>query len=150
MSLNLLTSRKSPLILPRTADELLHFRSSFRKPKRFRLLSICANAVYNVGHLVDQNFLQRYTPVHETLKYVDEFSELKKWRNPKRTHLSLSLLVDLSMHFDFPERMCMCQSLFLSIYGLDPDQTRMEFRKECFVNLKIFVHAIESRQSVVH
>ena len=32
-------------------------------------------------------------------------------------------------------------SLFLSIYicknGLDPDQTRMEFRKECFVNLKI-------------
>ena len=32
-------------------------------------------------------------------------------------------------------------SLSLSIYicknGLDPDQTRMEFRKECFVNLKI-------------
>ena len=53
------------------------------------------------------------------------------------------------MHFDFPERMCMYQSLSLSfslslslsIYicknGLDPDQTRMEFRKECFVNLKI-------------
>ena len=32
-------------------------------------------------------------------------------------------------------------SLSLSIYicknGLDPDQTRMEFKKECFVNLKI-------------
>ena len=69
----------------------------------------------------------------------------------KNTHLSLSLslslslLVDLSMHFDFPERMCMYQSLSpslsLSIYicknGLDPDQTRMEFRKECFGNLKI-------------
>ena len=47
------------------------------------------------------------------------------------------------MHFDFPESMCMylSLSLFLSIYicknGLDPDQTRMEFRKECFVNLKI-------------
>ena len=64
----------------------------------------------------------------------------------KNTHislsLSLSLLVDLSMHFDFPERMCMYQSLSLSlsIYicknVLDPDQTRMEFRKECFVNLK--------------
>ena len=46
------------------------------------------------------------------------------------------------MHFDFPERMCMYQSLSLSlsIYicknVLDPDQTRMEFRKECFVNLK--------------
>ena len=57
--------------------------------------------------------------------------------------LSLSLLVDLSMHFDFPEMMCMYQSLSLSlsIYicknGLDPDQTRMEFKKECLVNLKI-------------
>ena len=76
----------------------------------------------------------------------------------KNTHLSLSLsislLVDLSMHFDFPEMMCMYQSLSLSlsIYicknGLDPDQTRMGFKKECFVNLK-FVHAIESMQSVV-
>ena len=58
------------------------------------------------------------------------------------------------MHFDFPEMMCMYQSLSLSlsIYicknGLDPDQTRMGFKKECFVNLK-FVHAIESMQSVV-
>ena len=55
----------------------------------------------------------------------------------KNTHLSL----DLSMHFDFPEMICMYHSLSLSIYisknGLDPDQTRMEFRKECFVNLKI-------------
>ena len=48
------------------------------------------------------------------------------------------------MHFDFPERICMYQSLSLSlsIYicknGLDPDQTGMEFRKECFVNLKIW------------
>ena len=33
----------------------------------------------------------------------------------KNTHLSLSLLVDLSMHFDFPERMCMYQSLSLSL-----------------------------------
>ena len=64
-------------------------------------------------------------------------------RFKKNTSLSLSLLVDLSMHFNFPERMCMYQSfsLSLSVYisknGLDPDQTRMEFRKECFVNLKI-------------
>ena len=49
------------------------------------------------------------------------------------------------MHFDLPKRMCMYQSLSLSlslsIYicknGLDPDQTRMEFRKECFINIKI-------------
>ena len=45
--------------------------------------------------------------------------------------------------FDFPEMMCMYQtlSLSLSIYicknGLDPDQTRMEFKKECFLKLKI-------------
>ena len=70
--------------------------------------------------------------------------------------LSLSLLVDLSMHFDFPERMCTYQSLSLSlsIYicknGLDPDQTRMEFRRECFVYLKKMCScAIESTQSVV-
>ena len=61
----------------------------------------------------------------------------------KNTSLSLSLSLSLSMHFDFPEMMCMYQSLSLSlsIYicknGLDPDQTRMEFKKECFVDLKI-------------
>ena len=58
----------------------------------------------------------------------------------KNTHLPLSIYiyVDLSMHFDFPEMMCMYQSLSLHICKncLDPDQTRMEFRKECFVNLK--------------
>ena len=94
------------------------------------------------GHLVDQNLLQRYTRSFEIRRRV---LRVKKWRNSKRTHLSLSLslLVDLSMHFDFPEMMCMYQSLSLSlsIYicknGLDPDQTRMEFKKECFVNLKI-------------
>ena len=59
-----------------------------------------------------------------------------------KKNTSLSLHVDPSMHFDFPERICMYQSLSLSlsIYicknGLDPDQTRMDFRKECFVNKK--------------
>ena len=80
------------------------------------------------------------------MKYVDEFSELENDEIQKEhisLSLSLSLLVDLSMHFDFPEMMCMYQSLSLSlsIYictnDLDPDQTRMEFKKECFVNLKI-------------
>ena len=60
----------------------------------------------------------------------------------KNTHLSLSLLVDLSMHFDFPERMCMYQSLSFFLYlhlqkrfGSRSDP--IEFRKECFVNLKM-------------
>ena len=114
------------------------------------MLSICANAVYNViQSLKDISSIRIFCKdIHEALKYVDEFSELKKMTKLKKnTHLSLSLslslLVDLSMHFDFPEMMCMYQSLSLSlsIYicknGLDPDQTRMEFKKECFVNLKI-------------
>ena len=78
-------------------------------------------------------------------------SVLKRFNNSALTNTkitgcsvasTLSLIVDLSMHFDFPERMCMYQSLSLSfsIYicknVLDRDQTRMEFRKECFVNLK--------------
>ena len=80
--------------------------------------------------VVDQNFCK---DIHKTLKYVDQFSELKMTKFKKNTHLSLSislsLLVDLLMHFDFPKRMCMYQSLSLSlsIYicknGFDPDQT---------------------------
>ena len=72
----------------------------------------------------------------------------------KSTHTHTHL--DLPMHFDFPERMCMHQSppppLSLSLYicknGLDPDQTRMEFRKECFVNLKIC--ACDRKQAVLY
>ena len=124
----------------------LPMNHSSRKPRRFRLLSICANAVHNVIYSHSRTSPRSdffCKDIHETLKYVDEFSELKKMTKFKtNTSLSLSLLVDLSIHFDFPERMCMYQSLSLSlsIYicknGLVPDQTRMEFRKECFVNQK--------------
>ena len=72
---------------------------------------------------------------------------MTKFKKNTRLSLSLSLslylLVDLAMHFNFPEMMCMYQSLSLSLSinicknGLDPDQTRMEFKKKCFVNLKI-------------
>ena len=129
-------------------DPIATLRSSFRKPKRFRLLSICANAVYNViQSLKDISSIRTFCKdIHETLKYVDEFSELKKMTKFKKNtslSLSLSLLADLSMHFDFPERMCMYQSLSLSLSlyicknGLNPDQTRVDFKKECFVNLII-------------
>ena len=65
----------------------------------FPLLSICANAVYNViqsfnrqRHLVDQIFCK---DVHESLKYADEFFELKNDKIQKEhASLSLSLLVD--------------------------------------------------------
>ena len=120
MSLTLLASRKSPLISPKTTDEC----SSFRIPKRFRF----ANAVYKVmqslkitqGHLVDQNFLQRYTRNFDIRRRVLRVKKMTKFK--KNTHISLSLLVDLSMYFDFPKRMCMYQSLseslplFLSLF----------------------------------
>ena len=49
------------------------------------------------------------------------------------------------MHFPIFPKWCACNSLSLSLSlfihicknRFDPDQTRMEFRKECFVNLKI-------------
>ena len=79
--------------------------------------------------------------IHETLKYVDEFTELKndeiqKEHTPLSLSLSLSLLVDLSMHFDFPERMC---SPFLSLFTFAKTvwiQIRPEWNSS-FVNLKI-------------
>ena len=53
--------------------------------------------------------------IHETLKYVDEFSQYKNDEFQKEHTFSLSLLVNLSMHFDFSERMCIYQSLSLSL-----------------------------------
>ena len=46
----------------------------------FRLLSICANAVYNViQSLKDISSIKKFCKdIHESLKYVDELSELKK------------------------------------------------------------------------
>ena len=61
----------------------------------FRLLSICANAVYNVIHSLRtsrrSNFFCR--DIHESLKQVDELSELKKMTKFKK-NTRLSLLVD--------------------------------------------------------
>ena len=43
------------------------------------------------GHLVDQIFCK---DLHESLKYVDEFFELKMTKFKKNTHLSLYLSID--------------------------------------------------------
>ena len=59
----------------------------------FRLLSICANAVYNVMQsLKDISSIKIFCKdIHESFKYVDELSELKKMTKfKKNTHLSLS------------------------------------------------------------
>ena len=62
----------------------------------FRLLSICANAVYNViQSFKDISSIKTFCKdIHESFKYVDELSELKKMTKfKKNTHLSL--FVDL-------------------------------------------------------
>ena len=97
------------VVQQRTTDESLHFCSSFRKPKRFfacspwylRKCRLYCNTVTQ-GHLVDQVFCK---DIHEALKFIDEFSELKKMTKfKKNTHLSLSLSLYLSI--------CRCTLIF--------------------------------------
>ena len=62
----------------------------------FCLLSICANAVYNViQSLKDISSIESFCKdIHESLKYVDELFELKKMTKfKKNTHLSLYLSI---------------------------------------------------------
>ena len=63
----------------------------------FRLLSICANAVYNViQSLKDISSIKIVCKdIHESLKYVDEVSRVKKNDDIQKEHASLILLVDL-------------------------------------------------------
>ena len=67
---------------------------------------------------------------------------MTKFKKNTSLSLSLSLLVDLSMHFDFPEMMCMYQSLSFFFYlhlqkrfGSRSDPNGIQERM--FVNLKI-------------
>ena len=132
MSLNLLTSHKNYLInrvsyvhSPRTTDESLH---CFVLPFQLILFS----RIKTARHLVRSDFLQRST---QTLKYVDEFPEQKylaKFKKNTRISLSLSLSTCRSA-----DGMFTLMSLYICKHGLDPDQTRMVFRIECFVNLKM-------------
>ena len=66
----------------------------------FRLLSVCANAVYNViQSLKDISSIKIFRKdKHESLKNVDELSELKKMTKFKKEHASLSLSLYLSIY----------------------------------------------------
>ena len=65
----------------------------------FCLLYICANAVCTViqslKDILSINFFCK--DIHESLKYVDELSEVKKNDEIQKEHASLSLLVDPSV-----------------------------------------------------
>ena len=132
----------------RTTDESL-----LQKSKRFR--SLCRlripvkivprtpvmlgprlySRIETARHLVRSDFLQRSTQNFEIRRRVPRVK--KNWRNSNRTHTSLSTCRSADAMFTLT---CLHQSLSLSLYickhGLNPDQTRMVFRIECFVNLK--------------
>ena len=116
----------------RTTDESLHFRL-LQKTKTLSR----ANA--------DFNFQTSRTIRIFFAKICRRNFEISELKNDEiqKEHRHTHTHIDPPMHFDFPESMCMHQSLSLSLSlsicknGLDPDQTRMESRKECFVNLKI-------------
>ena len=73
-----------------------------------------ALSAYNVADVLKIRFFCK--DIHETLKYAAEFSRVKiMTKFKKNTHLSLSLLVELSMHFDFPERMSLSFFLYLHL-----------------------------------
>ena len=123
----------------------LEYQNAFARSWSAQMPS--STVIQSQGQLVRSDFLQRSTPnieIRRRVPRVKKNDEIKKEHT--HTHylsicISLSLLVNLPMHFDFPGRKCMHQSLslfsFAKTFGLDPDQTRMEIRKECFVNLKL-------------
>ena len=140
----------------------LPMNRSFRKPKRFRMLYICANAVYNVIQSVKDISSIRFfcKDIHETLKYADEFSGLKKNDEIQKEHISLSLSLSLYLlsicrcTLIFPKG-CACNSLSLF---LSPFTFAKRFRsrsdpngiqERMFRQLEMYSCAIESTQSVV-
>ena len=119
-----------------------------RSTLRF-FLAICANADFQFILLYSHSRTSRTIrffckDLRETLKYVGKFSELKLNDEIQKEHTHASLSLSLSLYL--PIRRCTlifpkgCACTRFSIYncknGLDPDQTRMELRKERFANLK--------------
>ena len=121
----------------KTLSIALHLRKCRPRLPVYIVIQSLKDISYN------QIFLQRSTRNFEIRRRVSVLKNDEIQKEHTHTSLSLSLLVDTRMYFDFPERICMHQSpsLFLSIQicknELDADQTRMEFNKECFVILKI-------------
>ena len=113
---------------------------SFRKPKHFRFVSICANAVYNVFTVTRSDFFDtRNFEIRRRVLRVKKNDEIQK----EHTHTSLSLSLSLSLSIGRCTLIflkgCACTSLSFSLYlhlqkrfGSRSDP--MEFRKECFIN----------------
>ena len=134
-------SQVSYVHLSRTTDESLHF-CLLQKTKTLSR----ANADFDFqtvtqAHLVRSEFFCKVLQTKLWNLRVKKNDEIQKEHTHTHTHTSIRRCTLI-----FPKG-CACTSLppplSLSLYicknGLDPDQTRMEFRKECFVNLKICI-----------
>ena len=138
-------SRVSYVHSSRTTDESLHFWKSkyFRKPKRIRAPMPTSTSKQSLKDLsYDQILFAKIC--RRNFEIRRRVLRVKKWRNSERTHTHL----DPPMHFDFPERMCMHQSLSLSLSLFTFAKTVwIQIRPEWNSGkLKKFAHVIESTQ----
>ena len=106
----------------------LHFRSSFRKPKSFRSLSICANAtVTQELKQLDILYKDLHHETFEIRRRVPRVEKLTKFK--KNTYLSLSLLFDPPMHCP---KGCACTTQFLSLF--------LSFSLSLSLSLSLYLH----------
>ena len=115
----------------RTTDESLHFRLLQKTKTLSRANADFDFQTVTQGHLVRSEFFCKDL---KTKLWNLRVKKMTKFRKHTHTHTPRSA----DALWFFPKG-CACTSLSLSLspLRLDPDQTQMEFRKECFVNLKI-------------
>ena len=116
-------------------------QNAFARSADFEFELTLYSIIETARHLVRSYFLQR--SMRRRVPRVKKTDEIQKGH----THLTLSsLCLCLSLSLSNCRSadgmftlMCLHQSLSLSLckHGLDPDQTRMVFRIERFVNLKM-------------
>ena len=109
----------------------------------------CTNSrIETARHLVQSDFLKRSTQNFEIRRRVPRVKKLTKIKKNTHTHTHTHTFLYLSIrrcnvYLDVPAPVSPPLSLSLSLspyickHGLDPDQTRMVFRIECFVLLKM-------------
>ena len=146
-------SRVSYVRSSRTIDESLHYfvlpsenQNAFARSADLEFQLILYSRIETARHLVRSDFLQRSTQNFEILRRVPRVknnNNLTKFKKNTHTHTHISLSLSTCRSADAMfTLMCLHQSLSLSLslyickLGLDPDQTRMVFWIECFINLR--------------
>ena len=102
------------------------------KTADFEFQLILCSRIETARHLVRLDFLQ--FEIRRRVPRVKKTGEIQK----EHTHLSLSLSLSLSTCRSADGMFTlMSLSLYICKHDLDPDQTRMVFRIDCFVNIKM-------------